>query len=122
MFEKLFDRLKRHFLGRKSFRKSWRVPEQRYFFERVEGKFPPELKTNTLYVLTENDVPWEAALICPCGCGERIELNLLPDEHPRWSYNVTRSGLPSLHPSVNRYVGCKSHFFLRRGRIVWAFL
>ena len=91
----------------------------KYGFSIVEGEFPAVLDKETLYVLTEDGIPWEAVLTCPCGCGTRLQMNLLPDEHPRWQYNV-RNGLPSLFPSVNRKIECKSHFILRHGRIIWA--
>lgn len=91
-----------------------------YKFKMAEGEMPETLKSEVLYVLTEDQVPWEAAMICPCGCGARLELNLLPDERPRWRYSVSNTGVPSLYPSVDRKVGCRSHFFLRHGRIIWA--
>ncbi|WP_430981312.1 DUF6527 family protein [Sphingobacterium faecium] len=25
----------------------------------------------------------------------------------------------NIHPSINRFVGCKSHFFLRQGKLIW---
>jgi hypothetical protein len=94
--------------------------EQLYGFETVEGDLPSVLKPSTLYLVTENNIPWEAAMICPCGCGARIELNLLPDEYPRWRYRRGKNHLPTLYPSIDRLVGCKSHFFLQDGQILWA--
>ena len=91
-----------------------------YRFAKCEGHLPEQLEAETLYVLTEDGVPWEAAMICPSGCGERLQLNLLPDQRPRWRYSVTKDGIPSLHPSVNRKIGCRAHFILRQGRIIWA--
>lgn len=91
----------------------------KYGFVMTEGQLPETLEKEKLYILTEDGVSWEAAMICPCGCGTRLEMNLLPDERPRWRYSV-RKGLPSLHPSVNRKIGCRSHFILRQGRIIWA--
>jgi hypothetical protein len=86
---------------------------------KVEGSFPPRLKSQTLYVLTEDGIPWQAAMICPCGCGTALDLNLLPDERPRWRFTADDKGRASLDPSVWRKVGCKSHFWLRGGRIIW---
>lgn len=98
----------------------FRTPfRRRYNFEIVEGKFPKKILPRTLYVLTEDGMPWQAALMCPCGCRATLDLNLLPDERPQWSYSVNQRGAPSLNPSVNRHVGCKSHFFLRGGHIIW---
>ena len=56
---------------------------------------------------------------CPCGCGSVLDVNLLPDDKPIWRASVTPDDLPTLHPSVWRKVGCKSHFFMRDGGIVW---
>ncbi|MGC9948815.1 MAG: DUF6527 family protein [Bryobacteraceae bacterium] len=63
--------------------------------------------------------PWSAVLLCPCGCDDRIHLSLLRDDSPRWSLRVDNGKLPSLSPSVWRTKGCRSHFFLRQGRIDW---
>ncbi|MCQ1572731.1 DUF6527 family protein [Neorhizobium galegae] len=56
---------------------------------------------------------------CPCGCGDTIELMVLDGARPRWDITVDHSGRPSLHPSVWRNIGCRSHFWVRRGRIQW---
>lgn len=85
-----------------------------------EGMLPSNLKERTLYVVTEDGVPWQAALICPCGCGENLDLNLLTDERPCWRVSVGPDGAASLAPSVWRTEGCRSHFFVREGEIVWA--
>lgn len=85
----------------------------------VEGEFPSLLKPNILYVLTEDEEPWEAKMVCPCGCSSVLDLNLLPDGHPQWRFSADPQGRATLHPSVWRQVGCKSHFFLRAGKIVW---
>jgi len=84
-----------------------------------EGEFPARLKKRVLYVLTEDGTPWQASLICPCGCKATLELNLLPDERPLWSVKHAPRG-PTVHPSVWRQVGCRSHFFIRDGRVFWA--
>lgn len=38
---------------------------------------------------------------------------------PRWSLEVDAQGLPTLRPSVWLTGGCRSHFFLRKGKIIW---
>ena len=77
----------------------------------------PELvKPRRVYVIGENGHSWHATLLCPCGCGERLSLNLLPDDSPCWVL-LDDGGVPTLHPSIWRRVGCRSHFFLRGGRI-----
>lgn len=86
----------------------------------VDGELPKPLKSRTLYVIKDDGLPWSAAMICPCGCGTKLEMNLLTDERPCWKYSAGKDGRASLHPSVWRKIGCKSHFWLRKGRIVWS--
>ena len=81
---------------------------------------PDVLVPERLYLVGEDAVPWSAALLCPCGCEATIQLSLLPDDEPSWRAVRHVSGSVSLQPSVWRTRGCRSHFFLRRGRIVWS--
>ncbi|WP_236000503.1 DUF6527 family protein [Bradyrhizobium uaiense] len=56
---------------------------------------------------------------CPCGCRQTIELLLIREAKPRWDLSVDPAGRPSLRPSVWVQTGCRSHFWLRRGRVEW---
>ncbi|WP_277423091.1 DUF6527 family protein, partial [Pseudomonas viridiflava] len=38
---------------------------------------------------------------------------------PRWGYSLDSACKPSLHPSIWLNNGCRSHFWLRHGRIHW---
>jgi hypothetical protein len=87
------------------------------FFEGDE--LPHLLPPRTLVVARDGDEFWSAGMICPCGCGRRIELMLLPGVKPRWDVRVDERGLPTLSPSVWAKSGCRSHFWLRGGRIEW---
>ena len=58
--------------------------------------------------------------LCPCGCGHVISLSLQSDRRPFWTVKKTRTGQPSLYPSVWQKVGCKSHFWITNGEIIWA--
>lgn len=89
-----------------------------YRTERAD-EIPDDLKGGVLYVVGEGPHEWYAAMMCPCGCGEPLVMSLLADARPRWRVSVDDAGVPSLSPSVNRLVGCRSHFFLRSGRIDW---
>jgi hypothetical protein len=62
---------------------------------------------------------WCAAMLCPCGCGGGIHLSLVRGDKPSWRLDVDNSGRPTLYPSIWRTAGCRSHFLLRRGRVVW---
>jgi hypothetical protein len=91
---------------------------QKVFVRRV-GELPDRLKKHLLYVESEAGNSWLAAMRCPCGCGETLHMSLLEDDKPSWSLGEDKSGSATLHPSVWRHAGCKSHFFLRGGFIQW---
>jgi hypothetical protein len=85
---------------------------------RVE-EMPDTVKPLTVYLCGEGEHLWAAAMLCPCGCKEVIQLNLLKQARPRWSVQEHKDGSVSLMPSVWRQKGCRSHFFVRQGRIDW---
>lgn len=82
-------------------------------------ELPEELDVDTVYIAGEGGHQWFAAMLCPCGCGETLYLNLQSDRRPRWSLTCHSDTMISLSPSVWRQVGCKSHFFFRRGHVRW---
>lgn len=81
---------------------------------------PDELETSTLYLVGQQQQPWSAALLCPCGCQAVIQLSLIQDDDPRWRVTFNADQTVTLHPSIWRIKGCRSHFFVRSNRIVWA--
>jgi hypothetical protein len=81
---------------------------------------PETLAIRTLYLVGEESCPWAAALICPCGCAATISLSLVRGDDPSWVASIDAKGRPSIHPSIWRVRGCRSHFHLRQGRIIWA--
>ena len=85
----------------------------------VEGRFPALLHQRRIYILTEDGDPWEARFVCPCGCKQELDLNLLPDQRPTWTITQDQEGIATIHPSVWRHVGCKSHFFVQNGVVNW---
>lgn len=85
----------------------------------VEGELPAVLKKRTLYILKEDGFLEQAAMICPCGCGKALHMNLLTDERPCWRVTHHEDGTATLHPSVWRKKECRSHFWFRRGRVQW---
>ena len=110
---KFFTRIWRRF--RNWWASAWDRP---YSSVKVE-ELPDRLAKKTLYIAGEGPHLWSVAMICPCGCGEVLQMSLLQDARPRWTVSVDSKGVPSLSPSVWRKVGCKSHFFLVGGRIQW---
>ncbi len=89
-----------------------------YSFE-IVGEIPNSIPAKQILVVSEGGQPDTLAFKCPCGCKSVIQLNLLQDAKPCWKYRVTANGEITISPSIWRKVGCKSHFFLRRGRIEW---
>ncbi|MDO6719709.1 DUF6527 family protein [Psychrosphaera sp. 1_MG-2023] len=83
-------------------------------------ELPFNLRKGVVYVIGDEEFQAVASFHCPCGCGKVIDLNLLPASNkPRWTI-CTPHGKPTLSPSIWRKVGCKSHFFIRNGKVVWA--
>lgn len=55
--------------------------------------------------------------LCACGCGERVVAKLNPND-----WNMLYNGRDiTLHPSIGNWsFECRSHYFVRRNKIVWA--
>ncbi|MQW85995.1 DUF6527 family protein [Sinorhizobium saheli] len=71
-----------------------------------------------LYMVTSEQWPKWADFKCPCGCGDVISISIAQG---RQSWNLTCDvlGRPTLHPSVWRKAACKSHFWLKHGKVIW---
>lgn len=82
-------------------------------------ELPDAVAGGQLYVVGDDGFAWCAALLCPCGCGETLQMSLLSEGRPRWKFEEHNDGTPTLHPSVWRQVGCRSHFVLRKGVVIW---
>lgn len=50
---------------------------------------------------------------------QSMEVMVLPGVAPRWDVSHDAKGRVTLHPSVWRRDGCRSHSWLRAGKIVW---
>ena len=85
----------------------------------VQDSLPAELVRRTVYIVREDGFDEQVALLCPCGCGRVLQMNLLPDERPCWRVMRNADGTVTLDPSVWRKKDCGSHFWLRAGRIRW---
>ena len=70
-------------------------------------------------ILLEDDGPYAVGFKCPCGCGDDIELLVMENVTPRWDIEIDSSNQPTLRPSIWKQSGCKSHFWVTKGRIVW---
>jgi hypothetical protein len=78
-------------------------------------QFVPEvLDPGVLYI----SVPFATASHgCACGCAEKVVTPIRPTD---WS--LTWDGeTVSLHPSIGNWsLACRSHYWIRRNRVVWA--
>lgn len=75
---------------------------------------PSEIEEEILYISLEYDV---AKHKCPCGCGSEIVTTLSP---ARWQLMYDGETV-SLSPSIGNWNHkCKSHYFIKNNRIVWA--
>lgn len=115
------SRIQKHFslwlrTARLRWKNYWTPP---YRTQLLEGDLPRQLERATLYLVEEDGFMEQAAMICPCGCGRTLHMNLLPDERPFWTARQHDDGSTTLHPSVWRQKDCQSHFWLRQGRVHW---
>ena len=96
-------------------------------YSRLKGKYyysegeelPEKIAKKEVFVSGTLERNWVIVMICPCGCGDKIYLNTLQSEQPYWKITHNTKGL-SILPSIWRSKGCKSHFFLSKGKIIWA--
>ena len=101
----------------KNFFTTWLQPGYKVNFV---NDLPDDIKNRTIYIVGVKKNPWLIAFYCPCGCRELIQLNLLKESSPCWSFKINRKGKIDISPSIQRIVNCKSHFYIRKSRIVWA--
>lgn len=86
----------------------------------VHGDLPlSKLPSRDLLLLREGGEAWSILMRCPCRCGQPVELPLIHEASPRWSLQVDKEGHPTLAPSIWRREGCRAHFFVRGGKVVW---
>lgn len=110
LLRRLYSWIQGHFGSKK---------EVRFKLVRCEDE-PDEIPENEVFVLGSKGHEWAAMFICPCGCRQVIQLNMLKAAgRPRWSIRSGKMGSASIVPSVWRHVGCKSHFVMTDGLIHW---
>lgn len=83
-----------------------------------------EIPSKTL-VLTKkgNEFTW-VRYVCPCGCGELINLSLSSAISPYWSLVMTQVNIKkpkvTITPSVYmRNTKCGSHYFITENKVIW---
>lgn len=100
------------------FRKKSKGSKLVYHYLMVEDD-PAVMDRNTVYIFDNMGYQWQLMLLCPCGCGDVLYANLVPDHYPYWVFRIDRRNRISVYPSFNRKDRCRSHFFITNGRIDW---
>lgn len=76
---------------------------------------PDHLEVGTIYVSLTYDL---AVHLCACGCKNEVVTPLSP---AHWALTYDGDSV-SLHPSIGNWsFPCRSHYFLRKGAIEWAY-
>lgn len=80
---------------------------------------PNKMPICSIVIAIEEDEVWCVGLKCPCGCGYIVELPIINEANPRWDFQINPKNKISLYPSVSLNKGCKSHFWVKEGKIIW---
>lgn len=80
---------------------------------------PDKLEPGSVYLVGEGGHLWSAALKCPGGCGNVLEINLVPDMRPLWHITVHEGGIVTVEPSIWRQRDCRCHFRITNGQVRW---
>jgi hypothetical protein len=74
---------------------------------------PPVLEDGVIYISMTYG---SAVHKCCCGCGEKVVTPFGPTD-----WKLIFDGTVSLDPSIGNWsFACKSHYFIRHGKVVWA--
>jgi hypothetical protein len=95
------------------------LSREKHYGHCLVDELPEHPEDKTIYLVTHLGHCWQIVMICPCGCRKVLYMNAIKDHHPYWRYEIHGKRRLSLHPSIHRQVGCKSHFFVRGSKIVW---
>lgn len=87
--------------------------------EYVPEFMPPyeEMREGVLYISIKYSV---AIHLCACGCREKVVTGINTPEWRKDAWELSFNGGPTLHPSIgNQKFPCRSHYWVKAGRIVW---
>lgn len=74
------------------------------------------LRKSGEYFLVVRGRPRNIVMLCPCGCGQQIVINLDSRAGPAWRL-YWRNKKATVHPSIWRETGCKSHFVIWNDKV-----
>lgn len=88
---------------------------------RVVAQHPAieDLVAGVLIVVEDGAIQKWVCFRCPCGCGEKIMLSLAAQRRPHWTVTLDWLGRPTLSPSVRQVTQCRSHYWVKRGKLEW---
>lgn len=101
--------------------KNWKEKLNHPYTIQTAYDLPTSVPKRTVFIIGNKDCAWLISFRCPCGCKNLVQLNLLKEANPFWSYTIKKDKI-SIRPSIWRIRGCKSHFILKNGRILWVWL
>lgn len=98
----------------------WKHKQFQYKVELIPDNPGSEnLEKNIVYIVGgKKFVKW-AYLKCPCGCNAPIMLSLNKLNYPSWSVKQDKVGRATISPSINKLDGCRSHFVIKKGKVIW---
>lgn len=78
-----------------------------------------QMEEGILYVSSKADADGVKGVwyICPCGCGIYMRIPYVGKR--KWDI-IIKDDKVTLSPSILLKTHCKSHYFIRDGRVVWA--
>jgi len=84
------------------------------FLHQIVDFIPEQLKEGVIYVSYRYRT---AVHKCACGCGEEVVTPIGPAD---WSIQI-ENDTATLYPSIGNWsFACQSHYFIRKGRVIWA--
>jgi len=78
-----------------------------------------ELRAGEIVIVGTPELKKWACFPCPDECGEMVALNLSKSRRPRWTVETDWLSRVTIHPSIHELKGCHSHYWVKRGRVVW---
>jgi hypothetical protein len=96
----------------------WKEKLSKPYTIRESYDLPESISRRTVFIIGNQESIWLLAFQCPCGCKKIIQLNLLKDVTPSWSYSI-QHGKITIRPSIWKTNDCKSHFLIKNGKIHW---
>lgn len=99
----------------------WKFGKYHYRIQLVSNNPKPEnIQKGIVYVVGGKEYIKWAYIKCPDGCGDIIMLNLSRKNSAIWKVKQDKIGRVSIKPSIHKLDGCKSHFWIKKGNILWA--